>query len=324
MKKRMVLIMPYYGQLPPYFNYWLKSIAGMDFDVVLFTDLPIGEHPDNLKIQTMSLANLRMLAERKLGVPVNLVSAYKLCDLKPMYGLIFEDYIRDYDYWAFGDCDLVCGRALNGLLGKLLADSAYDVMSFRRWWVSGPFCVIRNSFATKTLYSKAGNYARVLASPRCECFDELGGWWHAQVKSGKMSVGECGHLKDNFSAVLWRQEGLSFFHEDLISEDALRKGERVEMQSGRLLRNGAEIPLFHFVESKHAGSFKAGLKPCAYGRIGDYRITRTGFYPASESWARRSAASVVRMVLGWCYDGAFCIQNPRIAWSRLRARVNVC
>lgn len=322
MKRRMVLLMPYYGQLPPCFNYWLRSLAGMDFDVICFTDLPIGEHPGNFRVQPMSLEDLRTLAERKIGVPVNLTYGYKLCDLKPMYGQIFEDYIGDYDYWAYGDCDLVYGRALNGILGRLLADSVYDVISFRRWWVSGPFCVIRNSFAAKTLYLKTGNYAQVLDSPRYECYDELGGWWHSHVKSGKMSVEECGRLKDNFSAALWRQEGLSFFHEDLMSEDALRGGETVEMRSGRLSRNGVEIPLFHYVESKHSGGFKAGLKPCAYGRIDNYRITRTGFYRASETWARRRTESVFRTVLGWCYDGAFCLGNPRIAWRRWREKAS--
>ena len=38
------------------------------------------------------------------------MSPYKLCDFKPSYGLIFEDYIKDYDYWAHSDPDLIFGN----------------------------------------------------------------------------------------------------------------------------------------------------------------------------------------------------------------------
>lgn len=291
---KLVLIMPYYGNLPPYFDYWIKSLEGLDFDVIFFTDLSIGEHPDNFRIQKMSLEDLRMLAEKKLGARVNLIHGYKLCDLRPMYGRIFEDYIEGYDYWAFGDCDVVYGRAFNGVLGKLLADSVYDVISFRRWWASGSFCIVRNSFETNTLYLKARNYAQILASPQNEVFDELGGWWHPHVKSGKMSVEECGRLKDNFSAVLWRQEGLSFFHEDVLSEDILQEGEVISMVDGHLYRNDKEIEVFHFVECKTFQWFSEWFTRLGSGPIGNYRITRYGVFCTDFEWRWRNLIGFVR------------------------------
>ena len=35
--------------------------------------------------------------------------AYKLCGCKPFYGVIHKEELRGYDYWGFGDIDLIYG-----------------------------------------------------------------------------------------------------------------------------------------------------------------------------------------------------------------------
>lgn len=315
---RLALILPYFGQWPDWFPLYLDSLSRMDFDVLCFTDLPIGEHPSNFIVKRMSFDELRQLAERKLGVPVNLVWTQKLCDLKPMYGHVFEDYLAGYDYWAYGDCDLVYGIMLNDLLKRVLA-RGYDVISLRHCWASGPFCILKNAPTLRMLYGEAGNVASVLASRWYECFDELGGDWFEQVRSGQMSVEACGNLKDCFSAVIWRQTKLSFFHEDVLSEDALSKVETVEMNAGRLTRNGREIPVFHFVTSKKVSGFRVGFKTCGKGSVGKYRIARGGFF-APEDWAYRRRITIFRNVLGGIRDFEAFVRRVRAAvWRRLVA-----
>jgi len=113
---KLALVLPYYGTLPNYFNFYLKSLEPMNFDVLFFSDLVIADCPLNFKATRLSIEELASLAAQKLGTEACLRNGRRLCDFKPMYGHIFEDYLKEYDYWAFGDCDLVYGRALNRYL----------------------------------------------------------------------------------------------------------------------------------------------------------------------------------------------------------------
>ena len=59
-------------------------------------------------------------AAERLGTEVRLTHSRKLCDLRPAYSLVFGDYVRGYDYWAYGDEDVFYGD-LDGQLAPRLA-----------------------------------------------------------------------------------------------------------------------------------------------------------------------------------------------------------
>ena len=52
---------------------------------------------------------MQKLSSRKLGFEVYLERPYKCCDLKPAYGVIFEEYLTAYSYWGHCDFDLIFG-----------------------------------------------------------------------------------------------------------------------------------------------------------------------------------------------------------------------
>ncbi len=110
--------------------------------MLLFTDARI-EHavPGNIKVYPYTLSEFNRLASRVFSIQVSVSSPYKLCDFKPMYGILFQEYIRDYEFWAFGDMDLVYGD-LTHFLTPLMREN--DVVSCRKGWVSGSLCVLRN------------------------------------------------------------------------------------------------------------------------------------------------------------------------------------
>lgn len=293
--KRLALVLPYYGTLPKYFPFFLKSLEGKCFDVLCFTDLEVGGHPDNFIVTRLSFDALKALAEKKLGIPVNPSCPYKLCDLKPFYGKIFEDYLQDYQYWGFGDCDLVYGELLNTMLPELIAKD-YDVISFRRNWMSGSFSWLKNGEPTNGLYLRVAGYKDMLARPQYQYFDELGGPWHVAVEDGKMGVEDCERLQDSFTAAVWRSKDLKVFRENVISESLLRGNERIRMSGTQLYRDETEIPIFHYVECKGLPLFAKGYRSRRYGEIGDYVITRTGFYCSSLEWHCRALICLWR----WC------------------------
>ena len=139
---KFAVIIPYFGQFKPSIVLFLESCKrNPNIDWLVFSDCDIPEKvriSKNILWHSMVLDEVRTLAENKLGCPVSLNRAYKLCDLKPMYGLIFEDYIRDYLFWGFGDTDVIYGDVFNYL--NTICYDQYDKIN----WM-GHLCFMRNT-----------------------------------------------------------------------------------------------------------------------------------------------------------------------------------
>lgn len=112
---KVAIIACYYGPFPNYFQLFLKSCQmNKDFQWIIFgnhseSDLPY-QIPDNVKIVFFSLDDMRELIKTKIGSFCLLHTPYKLCDYKPMYGIIFEEYLKTYTHWGHCDLDLVFGN----------------------------------------------------------------------------------------------------------------------------------------------------------------------------------------------------------------------
>ena len=78
-RNKIALVMPYYGKLPIYFNYYLRSLRGKNLDVLFFSDLEVKEHPANFKQVKMTFDGFKALAKEKLGTDVRFDSPRRLC-----------------------------------------------------------------------------------------------------------------------------------------------------------------------------------------------------------------------------------------------------
>jgi len=107
---------------------------------------------------------------QKLGIAFAPESPYKLCDLKPAYGVLHEEDIVGYNFWGFGDIDLVYGSLRAYFTEARLA--RYDFFSTHERRVSGHLCLIRNTPRWHRLYEAVPDWAVRLSSPRHEAFDE--------------------------------------------------------------------------------------------------------------------------------------------------------
>lgn len=90
----------------------------------------------------MTLDELRELASAKLATSVRLHRLRNICDLKPAYGLIFEEFTHGYEYWAFGDEDVLYGD-VDGILGPHL-DGTTDLVIPGTDGKSGHLTLLRN------------------------------------------------------------------------------------------------------------------------------------------------------------------------------------
>ena len=135
------LILPYYGKFPNYFPLWLKSAgANPDFTFMIFTDIDMSCYklPANVQVHTMRLEEIRLRASLHLNFEPVLGTPYKLCDYKPMFGLIFQDYLEGYDFWGYCDCDLIWGR-----MSRYITDDMMD--RYDRIYQHGHLQLFRNN-----------------------------------------------------------------------------------------------------------------------------------------------------------------------------------
>lgn len=171
--KKCCFIVPYYGRLPQQFPVFLKSCgANPDFHWLLLTDDRTAfSYPDNVQVVYNTLADFRALAEEKFGFPVQLGdgNAYKLCDMKPAYGFLLEEYISEFRFWGHCDIDTVMGK-----LGDFLTDELLE--QYDKLFCLGHMTLFRNTPENNRVFMSEHNghllYKESFTTPEITVFDE--------------------------------------------------------------------------------------------------------------------------------------------------------
>ena len=172
---KIALVSCYMGVFPNYFQLFLDSAAkNLDVDFYIFNNGSQSiKTSSNVKIISMSLEELNRIASSKLDLPINITPSYgyKLCDLKPAYGVIFEDYLTRYDFWGHCDIDVIWGRITHFLTPEKLAN--FDVLTFEETHFAGHLTLFRNSGVTIDLFRQTEDYKKVFTdNSRCHNFCE--------------------------------------------------------------------------------------------------------------------------------------------------------
>lgn len=124
--KKCVLIIPYFGKFHNYFQLFLNSCGqNPEFDWLIFTDDRRDfVYPDNVRVHYCEFRDIQELFQSKFDFPIRLNDPRKLCDYKPAYGYVFQEYISQYDFWGHCDCDLIFGKLSHFITDVLLTQ--YD------------------------------------------------------------------------------------------------------------------------------------------------------------------------------------------------------
>ena len=124
--KKIAFILPYFGKFNNYFNLFLKSCEyNKDVDWIILTDDEGKyDYPENVKVYYMQFDEIKKIIRSKFDFDVKIETPYKLCDYRPAYGYIFEDYLKKYDFWGHCDCDVIFGKIRDFVTDELLND--YD------------------------------------------------------------------------------------------------------------------------------------------------------------------------------------------------------
>lgn len=171
--EKIAILTVYYGNFPPYFDLWLRSCEFNEtIDFYIVTDNDIDKLPENVKIINITLEGFCVLAEKKLHKKVRIDTPYKLCDFKPIYGHILEDYLSEYDYWGHCDVDLIFGD-----LRKFF--NLYKINKYDRFLHLGHLSLYKNTPECKEYYkldgAPCGSWEEVVTNPQNFLFDEWNG-----------------------------------------------------------------------------------------------------------------------------------------------------
>lgn len=280
MKNNICIIIPYYGGWPSYFKLFLKSCSfntGV-VDYLFFTDItPPNEYPSNVHFQKLSLNDFNHLASRKLDLAINVTSPYKLCDFRPAYGLIFSEFLQEYNYWGHGDEDVILGD-VSGILGSVI-ESDFDVISLREEWTSGSFCLYKNNHKVNVLFQSSISYPAVFLTNEHQAFDECFKLWKPLQEGRNLLEID---LKQSMSYLIKKrsQEGvLKSYFNSCIKESIPANGYML-FDNGHVYFNGEkEFIAYHYISEKKSPVF---TYPNWESIPDKFYINNTGFFTEDE------------------------------------------
>jgi hypothetical protein len=182
-----VLIIPHFGNLSTcnYLPLFLATVRYQPFDVLLYTDDDLEDVPSNVIVKKTKIDSIFERAEEVIGEKITSRFYYKLCDLRVIYGQMFEEEISKYDYWGWGDLDVIYGtfepfpRPGNGTpdlfcnAHKRLEMSLVQSESpLGLWYASGHFVMMRNDHRSRLLLEKLPTAKRLIKEPVNRYIDE--------------------------------------------------------------------------------------------------------------------------------------------------------
>ncbi len=298
---RIVKVIPYYGSWPVFMHPYLESCRRNPMLSVTFvTELPpFPRSPPNVRYFHLSFADLRARIERLFGLCLPGLIPYKLCDLRPAFGVIFADVIGDADFWGYGDNDMLLGNVSAFLTRERL--EAHDVLSFKKGHLHGPFSLYRNTPRINDLFRDGGEYERVFTTPGYISFDEFG----PNCFYTKMSRPEdvLGFPSDNISVIAFKRAlagELRVYNEQQVKE-GLHHGDLLAYQDGRVVdvRTGRDYLFYHWVLEKRALWFQ--YPRWFQDRPTRFYVSTTGFYSTREyaAYPALHASRLLRGAVRW-------------------------
>lgn len=169
---RILFVIPYFGNWPFWMPFFLESCRrNPDIDWLLFSDCGTPDNlPPNVRVELISYLEYCQLVSDRLGINFAPVHAYKLCDIKPALGYIHADRLEGYDFWAFGDIDLVYGDLRAYFTAERLARN--DLFSTHERRVAGHLCLMRTTHSQLELFKQIKDWRKRFTDHEHHALDE--------------------------------------------------------------------------------------------------------------------------------------------------------
>jgi hypothetical protein len=173
--KSVLIIIDYFGTWPLWFDMFLKTCElNPTIHWLLHTDCPVPpEAPKNVRFAALSREDYERRVGAVLGVRFSPRSMYSICNLRPAFGELYAQEIRDYDYFGWGDIDVLYGNIRNFYNDHVLT---HNVICSSAQTCTGHLTLLRNSAWLRQAFRAISGWRARLEDPAPhpweECLDE--------------------------------------------------------------------------------------------------------------------------------------------------------
>ncbi len=173
MKKVGVLI-PYFGRFPEWSDLYFETLKrNKTIDFIFFTDCETEKYQSpNIFFHKISFKDYIDSVKKKLDLTFAPENAYKLCDLRPLFGTIHQDVFEPYDFYGWTDMDILFGDIRSFYTDEIL--SKYEVISTHEIRISGHLALFRNTEKNRLMYKKIYKWEEALQKKEFVGIDEHG------------------------------------------------------------------------------------------------------------------------------------------------------
>ncbi|WP_047457290.1 DUF6625 family protein [Vibrio fluvialis] len=170
---KILIIVPYYGELPKYFRHWLKTCKkNQQLDWLIVSD-DKNEYikdslPKNVRYLNLNIDELQERVNKIIGFDFRYFTPYRLCDCRPFFGMMFEEQTSKYEFWGWSDIDLLYGD-----LSVFLNQDRLD--KFDKIYNKGHLSIVKNSRLVNNMIFELisdNQVKRIFSSKYSEGFDE--------------------------------------------------------------------------------------------------------------------------------------------------------
>ena len=300
--KSIAIIIPYFGSWPIWSDLFFYSCAKNDtIDFFFFTDNsnPICDN-NNLHFFNMSFQSYCEIVRKKLKVNFRPDNPYKLCDLRPFFGFLHEDILIDYDFWGYGDVDLIWGDIREFYTEELLMN--YNILSTHADRVSGHFALIKNLFEYNMLAFRIPNWRNLIEEKKHYALDEIqftllfypqAKWlwkihkhvffnlekeWEQYSKFLKLANTILGIDKHGLYFV--EQDTTPWFSDEMVMDETIRQQRKWLYKDGKVydVWRGKELIYLHFLSLKNYWPACGGYFNLQNNRFYNVSISLDGFF----------------------------------------------
>jgi hypothetical protein len=169
----IIIIIPHFGQWPAWIDFFVESCkSNSNIDWVIPSDCgPLPRNSAaNIRILPFSFSEYSSLISETLRIRFAPDAPYKLCDVRPALGEIHSEQINGYDFFGFGDVDVIYGRIRKFYTDEIL--KKYSVLSTHQERLSGHFALLRNVAPVRAAFRRIPLWKELMEDDRYVGLDE--------------------------------------------------------------------------------------------------------------------------------------------------------
>lgn len=165
--KSIAVICFYFGEFPEWFEIFFESLKrNKTIDFFFYTDNNFQNYvAPNVFFKYYSYNDYVKLIVEKTNINFTPENPYKICDFRPLLGIIHYQDIEKYDFYGYADIDLFFGDIRSFYTHDILRK--HDVLSTHQHTFSDHFILFRNKLVNREMYKYIGGWKEKLQSPTC-------------------------------------------------------------------------------------------------------------------------------------------------------------